>query len=174
MDYLHEEISVIKDACSILDKELADELADQGHRLTGALEASIKGTVVATGNAVIGSTTMLNYGKYVENGVPASSIPFSQGSGAKSSKYIDGLTRFFILRGLSPKEAKSAAFATAKKQKKEGMPTQNSYSFSHNGFRTKFIENSESAARKNLDTVVKTGIDNIVLTEFHQTKSETI
>jgi hypothetical protein len=60
---------------------------------------------------------ILNYG------VPANRIPFSQGSGAKSSKYIDGLKMYAKLRfNANDKEAERIAFAIAHKHKKFGMP----------------------------------------------------
>jgi len=65
----------------------------------------------------------LKYGIFLDRGVKAANIPYSRGSGAGSSKYIDGLTRYANLRlGLSGKDALSFAFAVANKQKKVGMP----------------------------------------------------
>jgi hypothetical protein len=46
------------------------------------------------------------------------------------------------LRGLGSREALSAAFATAKKHKREGMPSRGSYAFSSNGRRTGFVKNT--------------------------------
>jgi hypothetical protein len=60
---------------------------------------------------------ILNYGVTPER------IPFSPGSGAKSSKYIDGLKAYAKLRfSVNDKEAERIAFAIAYKQKKRGMP----------------------------------------------------
>ena len=64
-----------------------------------------------------------NYGGFLDKGVKASDIPFSRGSGAGHSKYIEGLTRYGTLRlGLTGKAALSFAFAVANTQKKVGMP----------------------------------------------------
>ena len=67
---------------------------------------------------------VLDYMATINTGVTASRIPYSRGSGARSSQYIQGLTNYVKRRmGKSDKEAKSIAFAIASKHKKEGMPT---------------------------------------------------
>jgi len=113
------------------------ELKAQGHRLTGNLERSLQYEVEKKLNTITGKIYIAEYGVILDKGVKPSRIPYSKGSGAKTSEYIAGLTRFFELRGLDFKEAKGAAFATAYKQKiaREGMPTRNSYTFSSNGRR---------------------------------------
>ena len=52
-----------------------------------------------------------------------------------SRAQIKALTAWWKREGLVEKEAKSAAFATAFKHQKEGMPTVNSYAFSKNNRR---------------------------------------
>lgn len=115
------------------------ELEDQGHVLTGTLRDSIRYEVTRLPNTIQAIVFMKTYGENIDKGVKPGDVPFNPGSGAKSSKYIDGLQRFWMLKGLDSKEALSAAFATAKKHKKEGMPTRSSYDFSKNGKRTGFF-----------------------------------
>jgi len=63
------------------------------------------------------------YGIYLDRGVKAKDIPYSRGSGAGHSDYIEGLTKYGNLRlGLTGRDALSFAFAVANKQKKVGMP----------------------------------------------------
>lgn len=152
--------------------ELAEQLAEitkanilntfrlQGHSLTGKFESEISYII---SNAITADTIenkiniskglridfyMLNYGKYLEQGVPANKIPYiskkrGQGTGG-TSKYIQGLIRYVNLRMniTSIKEATNVAFKIAYKHSKEGMPTKSSYMYSKTGNRTKFIENS--------------------------------
>ena len=134
-------ITAIRAAMTDLQKRLIAELRAQGHRLTGALEDSISFDVQTDGNTITAVMTALDYGLVMEFGVSASRIPYGGGSGG-TSKYIQGLVRFFTLRGLGSREALSAAFATAKKHKREGMPTRGSFAFSSNGRRTGFVQNT--------------------------------
>lgn len=122
---------------------LIKELRDQGHRLTGALENSIRYEVKREGNTITAVMVGNDYGLYVEFGVPASRIPYSGRSGrGGKSKYIQGLVRFFELKGLRGQEALSAAFATAAVHRKEGMPSRGSFAFSSNNRRTGFVRNT--------------------------------
>ena len=95
----------------------------QGRSLTGALVNSIDYSVNATVTSAFIEFTLLDYGMILNYGVPANRIPFSPGSGAKSSKYIDGLKMYAKLRfNANDKEAERIAFAIARKHKKFGMP----------------------------------------------------
>lgn len=95
----------------------------QGRKLTGSLVNSIDYNVKATVNSSYIEFTLLDYGMILNYGVPASRIPFSPGSGARSSKYIDGLKAYAKLRfSVNDKEAERIAFAIAYKHKKRGMP----------------------------------------------------
>ena len=85
-----------------------------------------------------------DYGVPLDTGVPSNKIPFSPGSGASSSKYIDGLIKYVKARmNISgDKEAKSIAFAIAYKHKKDGMSTENSKRFSSSGKRNNWVNNT--------------------------------
>lgn len=141
---------VMHEVMQHLAMEIKDELVQQGHYNTGALHKSIEYFVRTVAGATIGQIFMNDYWRPLETGVPASRVPYSKGSGAKSSKYIDGLIAYFKSKGLDVKEAKSAAFATANKHKQEGMPTANSYTFSKNSRRTDFLS---QVAAENMDLV---------------------
>lgn len=131
------EAVLIKEVEKIIEM-LKAELAAQGHRNTGRLERSISYNVTRNAEGLLATVSANEYAIYLEFGVPASRIPFSPGSGAKSSKYIAGLINYFKSKGLQPSEARSAAFATAHAHKREGMPTRKSYRFSSNNRRTHF------------------------------------
>lgn len=164
--------ALLKSVSNILDKAFIAEIKDQGHSLTGALEASINGDVKETNV----SCTILDYGHIISDGTTAKKIPFSgtKGDGTGTSKYIQGLVSFFKLRGLSDKEALGAAFATAKVQKKEGMSTSASSRFSKNGKRQNFIGYVIDSKEAEVNKVMISGMDDIFNSQFNKQKSETI
>lgn len=153
-------IQVVEDK---LKDAYADELRQQGHYLTGALEQSIGAEKEETGDGIAIEITANDYADPVNDGVPAHKIPYdsSQTTGAKHSKYIEGLKNYAKLRfGLNNEEdALSAAFAIAKKHEKEGMPTQGSYAYSTNGKRTEAIERAYNTNEKHIDRAIDDGID---------------
>jgi len=124
--------------------ELRRQYRLQGHNLTGKLIASIEDKVTLTVTGAKVQVLIVDYGVIINNGTPASRIPYTPGSGrGGTSKYIQGLQNFARLRmGLNAREALSVAFAIAKKQSKEGMPTKGSFRFSKNGKRTGAIEDT--------------------------------
>ena len=124
--------------------ELQKQFALQGHKLTGKLNNSIEGITTISADGVNIKIIGEYYGNILDKGVPASRIPFGgKATGAKTSKYIQGLARFAQLRfGVSGKKALSIAFAIANKQKKQGMPTLGSFKFSLNGQRTGAINDA--------------------------------
>ena len=130
------------EAMKIAKGLLIAEYKGQGHNNSGSLISSIEERVTSVGNTIIGELLVNDYARYLERKTPPSRIPYRRGSGAKTSKYIDGLKRFWKIKGLSDKEALSASFATAAKHKREGRPTQRSYAFSTNGRRTGAIEHA--------------------------------
>jgi hypothetical protein len=107
----------------VVKKAVKQAFIMQGRTLTGALVNSIDYSVNATVTSAFIEFTLLDYGMILNYGVQANRIPFSPGSGAKSSKYIDGLKMYAKLRfNANDKEAERIAFAIARKHKKFGMP----------------------------------------------------
>jgi hypothetical protein len=107
----------------VVKKAVKQAFIMQGRTLTGALVNSIDYSVNATVTSAFIEFTLLDYGMILNYGVPANRIPYSPGSGAKSSKYIDGLKMYAKLRfNANDKEAERIAFAIAHKHKKFGMP----------------------------------------------------
>lgn len=156
--------------------DLKHELEQQGHVLTGKMRDSIEllNVGLSSGNleAFVG---LEDYYSILDKGVSAGRIPFHPGSGRKTSKYIEGLINFWMIKkGLGEKEATRAAFALAHKHKKEGMPTQSSWQHSPNGrileFFTRTLDESEdhyikfeSNLQDELETIGITIIDNFQL-----------
>jgi hypothetical protein len=107
----------------IVQSAVRQAFALQGHDLTGALSKSIKYEVEAKTDSAKIEFMLLNYGMVLNYGVTPARIPFTSGSGAKGSKYIDGLKMFAKFRfGADEKTATRIAFAIAHKHKKYGMP----------------------------------------------------
>lgn len=139
-----------------LEIELKKELQNQGHKLTGKLIESIRFEVEEMHNAVEGVMFFEDYYVYMEYGTKPDRIPYGgRGGTGRTSKYIEALIKYWKLRGKSDKVAKSAAFATAKKQKQEGMPTKNSFSFSKNNRRTGFVEHTLKTQNDKLIDILK-------------------
>lgn len=145
-----------------LVEALQAELIAQGHDNTGAGVESITLAVQAFSNLHQLDISFNKYLIYQDKGVKANRIPFTQGSGAKSSKYIRALTLWVTQRGFvtSQKEAKSMAFAIARKHKKEGMPTAGAYAFSYNRRRLGFF--SDLKELKTVDEQVRKILDESV------------
>jgi hypothetical protein len=133
------EKEIIEIISDLIKQDISTKLKEQGHNNTGSLLNSISYKITQTADSIITDFYMNNYGNIVDFGVRANRIPYRRGSGAKKSKYIDGLINYFQSKGLSDAESKRAAFATATIHKREGMPTKASSRFSKNGERTGFV-----------------------------------
>ncbi len=168
------EQNILEKVDKAIKKSLTKELKSQGHYLTGGLERSIQGEIKNISNGASLEGSMADYGFIVNTGTTPAKIPYQENSGAKSSKYISGLINYFKLKGLSEKEAKQAAFATAKVQKKEGMPTRNSYSYAKNNERKLFIERTAISISNTVDTIVSEEMDHAVEKLFTKQQSEII
>jgi len=142
----------LQDVGNFMADALRMEARMQGHRLTGRLERSIEAVIRKKLGEWEIDLLHEKYGTYQNTGIPASSIPYSPGSGARSSKFITALIRWVQLRGIAPgfAGAKRIAFAIATVQKREGMPTKGSYRFSNNGRRTGWIDHPASRQAQNI------------------------
>ena len=123
----------------VITELLMEEFEAQGHKMTGKLIDDIEFDTAI-------SQTMLNitgklypYGNILNRGVKSENVPFS-GTGKKggTSLYIQALQKYAKLKmNISDdREALGVAFAIAHTQKKQGMPTNASKSYSSTGSRT--------------------------------------
>lgn len=132
--------AAFKAALDFLIVQLREEFDAQGHKLTGKLSKSLSYEIIESKNKLIGLVKAEDYALVLEFGVPASRIPYGgRGTKGRTSKYIQGLIRFFTLLGKTGRESVSAAFRTAKVQKREGSPTRGSYRYTRNTWRTDAI-----------------------------------
>lgn len=142
----------------LVTKEIERRLIRQGHVLTGKLLRSMEIRVRRTADGIEGEIWIEEYGNILEVGVPASRVPYTPGrrSGKGSSKFIEALIGYFRTRGLPESEAKGAAFATAAKQAREGMPTRASARFSSDEgrARTGFMARASEATAENVEEAI--------------------
>lgn len=166
--------STLLSSGSLITGSIKDELKDQGHYNTGKLYNSVQHFVSKDGNNLSLDISMLDYHVYVEYGVKANRIPFGgKRTGKKTSRYITGLIEFFKNKGLSDKEAKGAAFATAHVHKREGMPSKGSYAHSSNTRRLFFINESTMASKEidEIETQIQDDMEeegSLILNEFEK------
>lgn len=132
--------------------EIRKEIKNQGHVATGNLLNSVRTEITDKGDTLVGRVYIADYAGILNKGVKASRVPYTRGSGAGSSRYIDALIGWIrvIKPGMSDVERKSFAFAIANKAKKEGHPTRGSYAFSQNGRRTGW---AKAAIQDNSDSI---------------------
>jgi hypothetical protein len=133
--------NAIADALKVVSarsiKKFQANIDAQGHNLTGRLKGSFETVTTSTNSGIKADIMVEGYGQFVDQGVKAARIPYSGRSGrGGKSKYIEGLERvLYQTRPGFATEALRAAFATAAKHRREGMPTRASYRFSRNGKR---------------------------------------
>lgn len=133
----------------VITELLTDEFEAQGHTMTNKLVDDIEYKVRFELESIIIEGMMYPYGSILDRGVKPGKVPFS-GTGKKGgiSLYIKALQKYARLRMniSSDREALGVAFAIAHTQRREGMPTYDSYRFSSTGKRMDWIE---EALRKN-------------------------
>ena len=132
----------------------------QGHELTGAAVRDMETRIVQTAKGYRIDGYLNDYMAYLNTGIPASRIPYTRGSGARTSQYIAGLQRYAKMRmGVSDKEALRIAFAIASKHKREGMPTRASARYSRTGKRTGFVDAALTAKEQEFEDLIFRGVD---------------
>jgi hypothetical protein len=135
-----------------------EELASQGHRVTGETERSFKAELKVIGVYHYELTILVKTSAIILNyGVEAKRVPYTPGKPRGSvSKYIQALLNWAALvkPQLSDKERKSFVFAVAKKASKEGHPTSGSYAFSKNGRRKDWLSFGISMNENLIKTII--------------------
>ena len=129
----------VEDLATYTVNQIRRATRDQGHYLSGRLDRSTKEKIIETPDAIIIDIVRDAYGEALENGIPRNSIPYSPGSGAKTSRFIQGLLDFVKRRNLKPRAGQTQlgiAFAIAQSMKKTGYPLVGSKKFSKTGRRT--------------------------------------
>lgn len=129
----------------VLTELLTEEFEAQGHTMTNKLISDIEYKVKYDLNAITVSGMMYPYGSILNVGVKPGKVPFS-GTGKKggTSLYIRALQKYAKIRMNigGDRESLGVAFAIAHTQRREGMPTYDSYRFSKTGKRMDWIEDA--------------------------------
>lgn len=147
-------IEAVERLMDLAAQKVKRELEDQGHRLTGSLIDSLKTEIQVKREAILGLVWLNEYFPYLDRHLPADRVPYSRGSGKKTSKVVAALQGYWQRRGLDRQEATRATFATLNKWKVEGRPTRASFRFARNGRRTGFLEYSIQQIQAQADEVL--------------------
>jgi len=110
-------------------KMLQEEIINQGHKDTSKLLKSLQYDIIYKSNAIEIIFSYIFYGRFVNDGVPASKVNYP------IQIMIDYLKRKGVIKS---KKDEGIAYAVRAKHKKEGIPTKASLKFSKNGRRTGF------------------------------------
>lgn len=157
-------------AMSLLKLQLQEKLKAQGYGTpqSSSLIRSIEPEIRTVATVVVGSMYMNDYYQFVEEGVPAASVPFTPGSRrGGTSKYIQGLISFFRRKvRLGFKEAVRASFATANKHKREGIPLRTSLKYSRDGTRLNFIKDTLKEYLPEVEKLIQRQIGNEIELTF--------
>ena len=158
---------VLTNAGNIFLETIKDEAEAQGHRATGKMIDTAHVEVGKDGDDWQIHGMFVSYTPFVEYGVSSANVPYTQGSGAQSSRYIDALTGWVMLKhqGMNYKTAKGIAFAIAKTAKREGHPTRGSFAYSSNGRRRGFIEQGlfDEPTRKKFTNYLQTALGDAII-----------
>lgn len=123
---------ILEGGHSIVKAELITQLHEQGHSLTGALEASI--TAKTKGETI--DVTAFSYLHKLNEGVRPDDIKVNSQTLAEMTRYVQ------LRMGYQGKKAAQVAYLILRKQKQEGMPTSGSYAYSRTGERLHSLDNS--------------------------------
>lgn len=168
----------VEDLADYLVTQIRRSTREQGHYLSGGLDRSTAERIRETPDGVLIEIIRSAYGEALENGIPASRIPFSPGSGAKRSKFIEGLLDYVKRRNLKPKRGQTQlgiAFAIANKMKATGFPLVGSKRFSKTGRRTGAIremyDREKRYIRKQVEELGLLKIEEIALESLRMVES---
>lgn len=163
------EQQLLLNACNIITNFIKEEFIKQGHTLTQEWEDSVVYKDEGEGVGIYAT----GYGMIVDAGVTADRIPYGgTGTGNGTSKYIEGLARYWKLRRpeLSGKQALRLAFVTAEVQSKEGMSTVASSVYSSTGLRQHFMEVVELLVSRDIDNFIFEGLDLMIEQQANEPK----
>ncbi len=152
---------------SFIFKELAFELEQQGHVLSGNLLNSFEAKIgKQTEDKLTIDFLMLSYGLSLNDGIKPSRIPYTIGGPKRggTSKYIEGLVRFAKARFFADeKRALQIAFAIARKQKEQGYPLTGKIGF---------IDNTLFANEDKISEIIEDSIE-VVFNELIESFTKT-
>lgn len=133
---------LFSDEVALVAKFLEDKFKEravmQGHKNTGKLLASHSFEIYEEARSIAAFFYAEHYATILDEGVPASRVPFTLGSGKAHSELIEGLERWLVSKG--DPDPHGGAFRIASSAKaKEGFSSLASNRFSSTGTRRGFI-----------------------------------
>lgn len=143
----------ISNVGKMLKQGLAQELRDQGHYLTGALEDSIADRANENADGASLDVEALDYIQRLDEGVEPSEI-------GDFSEHVAKMTEYAQKRmGARGRLAARIGFRIAKKHAEEGIPTKASYRFSNTGERLHVIQETYDRIEDQIDQQLEQGLD---------------
>jgi hypothetical protein len=129
-------------AAEYIIKQSIERMEQQGHINTGASTSDMDFIIDDAGDGWVAQITIPDSLQLISDGFAANSTPFSPGSGAGHSLYIEGLLTWLNSKysSLSGRNAMAFAQKIARTQKEDGMSTFGARSFSSDSTRNGWIE----------------------------------
>ena len=143
---------ILEGGYRIVRAELITQLHEQGHSLTGALEASI--TAKTKGEEIEASA--FSYLHKLNEGVRPDDIKVNSQTLAEMTRYVQ------LRMGYQGGKAAQVAYLILQKQRLEGMPTSGSYAYSRTGERLRSLDNSFENTAPVLNDYMLAGVDEYI------------
>jgi hypothetical protein len=163
---------LIDGSLKILVEEIRKEWKAQGKIASGKAFESIETELKLRVDSIEANVLVEDYMMYQDTGIEPGNIAFSPGSGrGGKSALIQGLVEWSKEKGIamsSEEDRLGFAFAVATVMSREGMPTNNSKSFSPSGRNLHWSDYAEKEALPRLEDqlgegrIVQTLLDNMV------------
>lgn len=149
---------ILENVMQLMQTRFRDSLKAQGHVNRGTLSESIQYTVEVSADIGIGKMELADYGIYVNVGVSASRVNYP----------IQVMIDWWQDRGLSEREATSAAWATRAVHKREGIPTRASARFSETGDRLGFVEAAVEQSLEEIGALIEGQYGSVIELNFSE------
>lgn len=149
---------ILENVMQLMQGRFRDSLKAQGHVNRGKLSDSIQYTVEVSGDIGIGKIELADYGIYVNVGVSVGRVNYP----------IQVMIDWWQDRGLSEREATSAAWATRAVHKREGIPTRASARFSETGDRLGFVEAAVEQSLEEIGALIEQQYGSVIELNFSE------
>ena len=149
---------ILENVMQLMQGRFRASLKAQGHVNRGNLSDSIQYTVEVSGDVGVGKMELADYGIYVNVGVSASRVNYP----------IHVMIDWWQDRGLSEREATSAAWATRAVHRREGIPTRASARFSETGERLGFVEAAVEQSLEEIGALIEQQYGSVIELNFSE------
>ena len=149
---------ILENVMQLMQGRFRDSLKAQGHVNRGNLSESIQYKIEVSGDIGIGKMELAGYGIYVNVGVKSGRVNYP----------IQVMIDWWQDRGLSEREATSAAWATRAVHKREGIPTRASARFSETGDRLGFVEAAVEQSLEEIGALIEQQYGSVIELNFSE------